>query len=187
MKRKLSKDQIQKIALSSLMMIALLYCYREFLLGDLNRRESTATTALKDVETKIAGAGSRLKRLKSLEDQSRDAAERSAAVNALIPEGEPIAWFPPRAKAFFDRHNIRDTSVRLDRKEKPVETELAASYNSFHWTIELPTVAFTPLGIALAGLENEEQLLEIDRVQISTQPATPEQQRISLGCVTLVH
>ncbi len=186
MKRKVTKDQIQKMFLSSLLMVGLLYGYSEYLLGDLNRQERAATAALKDVEAKIAGAGSRIKRLKSMEEQSRDATERSAAVNALIPDGEPIAWFPPRAKAFFDRHNIREASVRLDRKEKPTEPELAVTYSAFQWNIELPGVGFTPLGIALAGLENEEPLLEINRVQISTQPATPEQQRVTLGCATLV-
>lgn len=186
MKRKFTKDEIQKMVLSGLLMIGLLYGYREFLLGDLNKRERVATAALKDVESKIAGAGSRLKRLRSLEEQSRDATERSATVNALIPEGEPIAWFPPRAKAFFDRHNIRDVAVRLERKDKPAESELAADYSAFHWGFDLPNVAFTPLGIALAGLENEEQLLEIQRVQISTQPATPELQRVTLSCATLM-
>lgn len=186
MKRKLTKDQIQKIFLSSLLMVALLYCYSEFLLGTLNRQEASATVALKDVETKIAGAGSRLKRLKALEEQTRDATERFAAVNALIPDGEPIAWFPPRIKAFFDRQNIRETSVRLDRKEKPAESELAATYSNFAWNLELPGVAFTPLGIALAGLENEEQLLEINRLQISAQPTTPELQRVTIGCSTLM-
>ena len=186
MKRKFTKDQIQKIVLSSLMMIALLYCYSEFLLEGLNRQERAATAALKDVETKIGGAGSRLKRLKALEEQSRDATERSAAVNALIPEGEPIAWFPPRIKAFFDRHNIREATVRLDRKEKPAETELTANYSTYQWNVELPNVGFTPLGIALAGLENEETLLEVNRVQISTQPTAPEQQRVTLGCATML-
>lgn len=186
MKRKFTKDQIQKIFLSGLLMVALLYCYREFLLGTLNRQEAGATTALKDVETKIAGAGTRLKRLKALEEQTRDASERSAAVNALIPDGEPIAWFPPRIKAFFDRQNIRETTVRLDRKEKPTEPELTATYNSFMWNLELPGVAFTPLGIALAGLENEEPLLEITRLQISAQPTAPELQRVTLGCSTLM-
>ena len=186
MKRKLTKDQIQKMCLSGLLMAALLYCYSQFLLDGLNRQEKGATAALTDIEGKIAGAGGRLKRLKALEEQSRDAAERSAAVNALIPEGEPIAWFPPRMKAFFDRHNIRETVVRLDRKEKPTEVELVNTYNVFQWNVELPSVGFTPLGIALAGLENEESLLEINRVQISTQPTAPEQQRVTLGCASLL-
>lgn len=186
MKRKFTKDQIQKMFLSGLLMIGLLYGYSEYLLADLNRREKAATAALKDIDTKIGTAGSRLKRLKSMEEQSQAATETAATVNALIPEGEPIAWFPPRMKAFFDRHNIRDAVTRLERKEKPAEPELVANYSSFQWNMELPSVGFTPLGIALAGLENEEQLLEINHVQISTQPATPEFQRVTLNCATLM-
>lgn len=187
MKRKFTKDEIQKIILSVLLMGGLLYAYNEFLLGNLSRQERAASASLKDLEGKITTAGGRIKRLKALEEQGKATGETTATVNALIPDGEPIAWFPPRVKAFFDRHNIRDVAVRLERKDKPAEPELAGTYNSFQWAVELPAVAFTPLGIALAGLENEEQLLEINRLQISTQPTTPERQRVSLSCATLVH
>lgn len=184
---KFNKDQIQKIGLSVLLMGFLLYAYGTFLVGPLNTRDRQNAAALKDIEGKISTSGSRMKRLHALEDQSRTASDTVAQVNSLIPEGEPIAWFPPRMRAFFERQGIKDVAVKLDRKEKATEPELAAAgYNNFVWTLEAPAVAYTPLGIALAGLENEEQLLEVQRLQISTQPTLPEQQRVSLGVVTLM-
>lgn len=187
MKRKFTKDQIQKMFLSGLLMLALLYSYAQFLIGPLNRGERAAKAALTDLDAKIATSGTRLKRIKALEEQSRAAGETLAHVNTLIPEGEPIAWFPPRMRAFFERQGLKDIAIKLDRKEKTVEPELAATFNSFNWTVDLPTVGFTPLGIALAGLENEEQLLEIQRLQINTQPTNPEFQRVSLGIIALLH
>lgn len=184
---KFTKDQIKKIGLSVLLMGFLIYAYNAFLVGPLGVRDRQNTAVLKDIDAKIGSAGSRMKRLKALEDQSRSATETVAVVNSLIPEGEPIAWFPPRMRAFFERQGIKDVAVKLDRKEKASEPELAvAGYNNFVWTLEAPAVAYTPLGIALAGLENEEQLLEVQRLQISTQPTMPEQQRVSLGVITLM-
>lgn len=184
---KLNKDQVQKIFLSTLLMIALLYCYSTFLIGPLGTQQLRAEATLKELDTKIGSASTRTKRLNAMELQSKAAGETLAQVNALIPEGEPIAWFPPRMRAFFDRQGIHDIVIKLDRKEKPTEVDLASTFNNFQWTVELPSVPYIPLGIALAGLENEEQLLEIQRVQITSQPANPEQQRITLGIVSLLH
>ena len=44
----------------------------------------------------------------------------------------------------------------------------------------------TQLGITLAGLENEEKLLEIQRLQITTVADSPEKQHVGLAVVTLL-
>ena len=42
-----------------------------------------------------------------MQEQAHAAEETLAQVNDMIPEGAPIAWFPPRIHAFFDRHNLK--------------------------------------------------------------------------------
>ncbi len=54
------------------------------------------------------------------------------------------------------------------------------------WTLDIPQVGATALGITLAGLENEEKLLEITRLQVSTQADAPEKQRVTLNLLTLL-
>ena len=54
------------------------------------------------------------------------------------------------------------------------------------WSIDLPQAGVVPLGIALAGLENEEKLLEITHLQISTLADSPEKQHVSMNVTTLL-
>jgi hypothetical protein len=184
--KKLTKDQIQKIALSSLLMIGLIYCYFQFLIFPLNRSDTAARAALADLDTKMGTSGKRLTKLKNIDEQARSSSDVLAQVNAMIPSGEPIAWFPPRMRAFFDRQGIKDAVTRLERKEKLAEPELS-DFSACGWNIELPGVDFVPLGIALAGLENEEPLLEITRLQVSTTLDNPEAQRVSMSVNTILH
>ncbi|MBV9126916.1 MAG: hypothetical protein JO117_02390 [Verrucomicrobia bacterium] len=182
---KLTKDQIQKIFLSSLLMAGLIYCYFVFLIGPLNASQERAKKEIADLDAKIAASSKRLGRMRSSEEQARLSSNVLDQVNAMIPAGEPIAWFPPRMRAFFDRQGIKETTTRLDRREKL--SEELGDFALCYWTIELPAVEFTPFGIALAGLENEEPLLEITRVAITTTLENPEKQHISLGATTVLH
>ena len=58
------------------------------------------------------------------------------------------------------------------------------NFRSADWTIDVPQAGITPLGIALAGLENEEKLLEITRLQITTLADSPEKQHVSMNVTT---
>lgn len=184
--KKLSKDQIQKIVLSSLLMIGLIYCYFQFLIFPLNAADARARKEIADLDTKMGTSGKRLTKLKTIDEQARSSSDVLAQVNSMIPGGEPIAWFPPRMRAFFDRQGIKDVVTRLEKKDKLSEPELS-DFASCGWAIDLPAVDFVPLGIALAGLENEEPLLEITRLQISTTLEKPEVQRVSMSVTTILH
>ena len=184
--KKLTKDQIQKIALSSLLMVGLIYCYFQFLIFPLNAADVNARREIADLDTKMGTSGKRLSKLKSIDEQARSSSDVLAQVNSMIPTGEPIAWFPPRMRAFFERQGIKDVVTRLERKDKMPEPELS-DFSGCGWNIELPGVDFVPLGIALAGLENEEPLLEITRLQIGTTLENPEAQRVSMSVNTILH
>ena len=87
--------------------------------------------------------------------------------------------------AFFARHNVKGTTARsagIDAAADPAMHD----YRNANWTLDIPQVGTTALGITLAGLENEEKLLEITRLQVSTQADAPEKQRVSLNILSLL-
>lgn len=183
--KKLTKDQIQKIALSSLMMAGLIYCYFTFLIAGLNKADVGNAASIEDLDKKIAQAKSAIIRSSSVEEQARSASETLAQVNDMIPEGAPIAWFPPRMTAFFARHNVKGITTRsngIDTTPDPVMKD----YRNATWSLDIPQVGTSALGITLAGLENEEKLLEITRLQVSTQADAPEKQRVTMNLLTLL-
>ena len=181
---KLNKDQIQKIFLSSLMMIGLIYCYFTFLIDPLGRRDKNNADAIEELDGKLASAQTEIKRSKAVQDQAKAAEETLAQVGDMVPEGAPIAWFPPRIKAFFDRHNIKNTTVQSIGMDK--EDPALGGYRVERWAINVPQASMTQLGIALAGLENEEKLLEITHLQITSVADNPEKQHVAMNIVTLL-
>ena len=182
---KLSKDQIQKIALSSLMMIGLIYCYFTFLITPLGKGEVKAAQRMDKLNADIAKARSSITRSRNVADQALTAEETVAQANDMIPEGAPIAWFPPRMNAFFARHNLKNVAVRSGGIATAGDPGLQ-NFRNGDWTIELPQASVAQLGSALAALENEEKLLEITRLQVSTQTDAPEKQHISMNATTLL-
>ena len=110
--KKLTKDQIQKIVLSTLMMIGLIYCYFTFLIAGLNKADLGNANSIEGLDKDIAKAQSTIKRSSSVEESARSAEETLAQVNDMIPDGAPIAWFPPRMTAFFARHNVKGITTR---------------------------------------------------------------------------
>lgn len=180
-----NKDQKQKIFLSSLLMIGLVYCYFNFLLDPLSKQDKINRAQIEALDGQLDKAKTALKRSRSVQDQARSAEETLAQVGDMIPEGAPIAWFPPRVRAFFDRHALKGAVVRPGSLDAPPDPAMH-NFRTADWTIDLPQAGIVPLGIALAGLENEEKLLEITRLQISTQADSPEKQRVSLSVTTLL-
>ena len=182
---KLSKDQIQKIFLSSLLMIGLIYCYFTFLITPLGVNEEHAVKRTEELNGSLAKAKSAMARSHSVEEQSRTAAETMAQASDMIPEGAPIAWFPPRMTAFFNRHNLKNVAVRVGGFSPAGDPGLK-DFRNGDWTLDMPQTGINQLGIALAGLENEEKLMEVTRLQISSTADAPEKQHASINVVTLL-
>lgn len=181
----INKDQKQKIFLSTLLMFGLIYCYFNFLLDPLSKQDKANGAAIEALDGKIAKATTELKRSKAVQAQAQSAQETLAQVGDMIPEGAPIAWFPPRIRAFFDRHALKGANVRPGALDGAPDPTLH-NFRTAEWTIDLPQAGVVPLGIALAGLENEEKLLEITRLQISTLADSPEKQHVTLNVTTLL-
>lgn len=162
---KIGKDEIQKIFLASLLFGGVIYCYFTMLLGPLNRREKAAEQRIAELGPQIEAARSQIRKTHNLEIQAPEVSSVLDSINALIPDGAPIAWFPPRMVEFFKRQGIEKTSTRLTNEL--AEKDLAG-YRRLIWSVDLPKAEFTPLAIAIAGLENEEPLLQITNLTIES-------------------
>ena len=182
---KLSKDQIQKVILSVLGFVGLLYVYFTFFLGPLTKSRAAADARIGEVQAKIASSKSEMTKAANLEQQATEATARFAALKASSPEGAPIAWFPPRMKAFFANQQIEKSTARLESNGPFKQPELA-EWNRYTWAIELPQSEFTTVGKAVAQLENTQPLLSISRVSIKADAADPQYQQINLNANTTV-
>lgn len=176
---KLNKDQIQKIGLSAVGFVILLYVYFSFFLGPLNKSRDGMLSKIKDKQSKLDSSKSELSKAKSLEQQAKTATARFAALKALNPEGAPIAWFPPRIKVFFANHQIDKAVARLENNSGFKQAELSA-WMKYTWSIDLPQADYAVLGKAIADLENSEPLLSLTKVTIRALPDQPQAQQVVL-------
>lgn len=181
----MNKEQIKKIILGVFGLIVLLYVYFSFFLGPLNRTRNSTAEKVADLENKLTSSKEEKAKTAKLEESARAATVRYNALRALTPDGAPIAWFPPRIKAFFVSQQIDKSSTRLEGTSGFTEKELA-SWNRYSWIIDLPQADFQTLGRALAALENSEPLLSIPRLRIHAVPADPDLQQVSLTASTII-
>jgi hypothetical protein len=182
---KLTKDQVQKLAFSALGFVFLLYVYFTFFLGPLNRSRAAMLVTIRDRQSKLDASKDEMNKAVSLERQAITATSRFAALRALNPEGAPIAWFPPRVKAFFAQQQIDKAVARLDNSTAFKEAELSG-WTKYNWLIDLPQADFASLGTAIAELENTEPLLSITRLHIQTLANQPQFQHIELAAASII-
>ena len=182
---RLTKDQIQKISLSLVGFVILMYVYFSFFLGPLNRSRNTMLGKIRDTQSKMASSQDNLSKAGKLEQQAKTATSRFAAFKALNPEGAPIAWFPPRIKLFFANQQIDKAVARLENNSAFKQAELA-SWMKYSWLIDLPQADYAKLGKAIAELENAEPLLALTRVSIKNTTDQPEFQVVVLSATTVI-
>jgi hypothetical protein len=181
----LNKDQIQKLAVSAMGFVILLYVYFSFFLGPLNRSRNTMKDRISDLQTKLNSSKGEMAKTVHLEQQAKAATTRFAALKALNPEGAPIAWFPPRIKVFFANQQIEKAGAKLDGNTAFKQAELS-EWMRYNWTIDLPQADFDLLGKALADLENSEPLLSIAKIKIQALPDQPQFQQVALNTATII-
>lgn len=184
-KLNLNKNQIQKLALSAMGFVFLLYVYFTFFLGPLNKSRYSALAAIQDYQKKIDGSKSEIAKANSLERQAKDSTARFAALKALSPEGAPIAWFPPRMKLLFANQQIDKAVARLESNTGFKQAELS-TWTRYNWLIELPQVDFGSLGKTIAELENAEPLLSVTKLSIHTLPDQPQFQQVAIAATTVI-
>jgi len=179
------KDQIQKIALSLVGFVFLLYVYFNFFLGPLNRSRNTMLTAMKEKQSKLDSSKSEMSKAASLEQQAKTATTRFAAFKALNPEGAPIAWFPPRIKVFFANEQVDKAVARLEGSFGFKQAELA-DWLRYNWVINIPQADYARLGKAIADLENTEPLLSVAKISIHSLQDQPQFQQVDLVASNII-
>lgn len=180
---KFNQDEIKKIILSAMLFIGVIYCYFTFLLGPLNTSETQAVTAMKTIEPEMIAAKKQIIKTAELEKNAPASQQKLEQIKRLIPEGAPVAWFPPRMADLFKRQGLDKAVTRLNSE---AEEKNLTGFRKLLWAIDLPKVEFIPLGLALAVLENEEPLLEITSVTVDTSKEDPQFQHATLIVSTLV-
>lgn len=182
---KFNRDQLQKMLLSGIGFVVVIYVYFTFFLGPLNRSRASMERTIADLQTKIGGSKSEIQKASNLERQATDATSRFSAYKNLSPEGAPIAWFPPRTKAFFTSQKVDRVNTRLETTSAYTEPELNA-WMRYNWVIDLPGADFVTLGSAIAKLENTEPLLSLSRVTMKAQANDPQFQQVGLTANTTI-
>jgi hypothetical protein len=182
---RLTKDQIQKVGLSTVGFVILLYVYFTFFLGPLARSRNSMLATIADKQRKLNSSKSELTKAANLEKQAKSATARFAALKALNPEGAPIAWFPPRMKVFFTNEQIDKAVARLENNSAFQQSELSG-WLKYSWLIDLPGADYGRLGKAIADLENAEPLLTITKLSIRAAADNPEYQQVVLGVTNII-
>lgn len=183
---KINKDLIQKALLGTMLGVGCLYYYFAELLGPLSTREVKATKEMANLEPQIQKAKTNINRSNAIESgDSNAAAARKAyeVMQAKIPTGDPIAWFPTKLTEFFRRQGIPKQSYRCNPETME---QIFPGYKVSSWVVELPSVDFASLGNSMAELENQEGLIQIENIQIDAAGKEPESHHAQLVISTLV-
>ena len=174
---KLGREEIQKIILAGLLVLAVVYSYFNLLLGPLSKRQALTQKSVAALGPEIAAAKAQIARTAEAEHAAPANMTATRQVTAMIPEGSPVAWFPPRVGEFFKKNGLEKSSTRLTSEY--VEKEMVG-FRRMSWSIDLPKVGFVPFARAVAALENEEPLLEINSLQLDASREDLEMQHALL-------
>jgi len=179
---KMDQEQVKKIVLSVLLLVALLYGYFAYLLGPLQQSERIATGGIASMGPQIAAAKGQIAKTATLEAQAPDAIAFLTNLKNTIPDGAPIAWFPPKMSDFFKAHGIDKCTTHLVSEG----ADEMPGFKKLTWAIDVPRVEFVPLGKAISALENGEPLLTILNVSIDATREDAQYQHATLVITTLV-
>jgi hypothetical protein len=179
---KLEQDEIKKIGVSIVVLAVLLYSYFAFLLDPLQDGERAATSGIASLGPQIADAKLQISKTADLEKKAPEATAFLNTVKSSIPDGAPIAWFPPKMTAFFKSHGIEKCTTHLV-SESP---DPMPGFRRIVWSVDVPKVEFVPLGVAISSLENQEPLLNILTVSIDATREDAQYQHVTLTLSTLV-
>lgn len=180
---KLEKDEIQRIFLGALLVIGVLYGYFNFLLGPLKNQQIATRKATAELEPQIAQARETIAKSESATQREPKARETMAQIEALIPEGAPVAWFPPRVSEIFSAAALEKTTTRNTNE---VPDRNLPGFHRMQWSVELAKIDYAQFVQALSRFENEEPLAQINTITIEANQDDPQTQRAVLSVSNLL-
>jgi hypothetical protein len=179
---KLEQDQMKKIGISLGVLIAFLYGYFTFLLNPLKDGEQKSIDGIASLGPQITDANKQIATTADLEKKAPAATAFLTNLKNSIPDGEPIAWFPPKMSAFFRSHGIEKCTTRLVSETDDV----MPGFRRIVWAIDVPKVEYIPLGVAISTLENDEPLINVLNVTVDASREDAQYQHATLTLTTLV-
>jgi len=180
---KLGKDEIQKLALGILMLIGLVYSYFDMLLFPQMKKHTAVAKNITSITPEIAKAREQINRVQDMEKSAPQKTQVVPQVEALIPVGAPVAWFPPRVTELFKRQGIDKVAAKMNTEMPEKE---APGFRRILWTIDFPKVDFVNYARALATLENEEPLVTVTSLTIEPSVDDVERQHALITVNNLV-
>lgn len=182
---KFSPDQIKKIGLSLIALVALVYVYLSFLLGPLQTSQDAMINTTAELEGKTAASKKTIEQTAQLEKTAAGAIGLSQNVDRMMPEGAPVAWVPPRMKSFFASDGMETGPIRL-LNTLPLKQPEMSAFAIDEWLVEFPRADFRALVKSIVRYENENPLGSIASVRIKPTEAELGFQTVTLGIRTLV-
>ena len=180
---KLDKEEIQKLVLGLLMLLGVIYSYFDMLLFPLQKKQATLRKNIAALKPELQKAQAQIKRTEDLKKQAPEQTAVIASINATIPEGSPVAWFPPRMSELFKGQSIDKVTTKYNTE---VVDKEVIGYRRLSWGLDLPKVDFLPFGAAVCALENSEPLLEIASLQIDANRDEIQSLRVAMTAQNLV-
>lgn len=180
---KLGKEEIQKLILGGLLLLGVVYSYFDILLIPLQKRQAVLRKSIEAIEPEMRTAQAQIIRTQSLKQSAPEKTTVISQVNGMIPDGSPIAWFPPKMADLFKRQGIEKVQSKFTGESS--EKDLPG-YRRLAWGVDLQKVDFSQFGAALCALENQEPLLEITSLQIESAREDVEAQRATLTVQNIV-
>jgi hypothetical protein len=174
---KLGREEVQKIVLGGLIIFGVIFSYFNLLLGPLARGAKATRERITVLAGEIEAGKAQLMKTEAAERLAPEQAEVRRAMVSGIPEGAPVAWFPPRMGWFFKERGMEKVTTRMT--SEVVEKELRG-FRRVVWTLDFPKVGFFQFAGAIADLENAEPLLEVTQIQIDAGREEPEAQKAVL-------
>ena len=123
-----------------MLLVALLYGYFAYLLGPLQDSAKKAKDSIASTIPQISAAKAQIAKTADLEQKAPVATAFLTSLKNSIPDGAPIAWFPPKMTDFFKSHGIEKCTTHLV-SESP---DAMPGFKRLVWSIDVPKVEFVP-------------------------------------------
>lgn len=180
---KVGKEEAQKIVLGVLLGVGVVFGYFQWLLSPLQARHAATKKSVAALDPAISKAKAQIARDNEVRAQAPLAQATLAQIDGMIPEGAPVAWFPPRIGEFFKNHGVEKVITRMNSESAH---PTLVGYRRISWSIDLPKVECMNFGATLADLENTEPLIAIESLTMETIREEPDAQHVLLNLVNIV-
>ena len=128
-----------------------------------------------------------VKSIRELEKKAASALTELRRLDGEFPSGPPIVWVPERIKQHFRRFGFAELTTRV---ETAVEEPELPGYQRIYWCVGLPIQNVKRhiggLLLAVADLEQAEQIVRVADVEIPKEADEPGQNPVTVTFSTLV-